>query len=156
ERFSRSPGDVRAACEQALQSLDRATIGTLHSFAARALRRHPLEAGVDPAFTVDEGERFESLFEERWALWLDTGLGAHAPGRGAWLEVLGDARLEDLEALARVLAEAKVAPDLLHAGPRQRQALSRLRQDVLAVAADKPPRKVKIADQIEAIARALE
>ncbi len=36
--------------DRALREIDRASIGTIHSFCARLLRDRPLEAGLDPAF----------------------------------------------------------------------------------------------------------
>ena len=39
----------------ALQDLEKAQIGTVHSFAAHLLRLYPLESGVDPAFREDDG-----------------------------------------------------------------------------------------------------
>src|SRR5580704_1575122 len=49
---------VRAA----LEDLDKAPIGTIHSFCAQLLRLHPVEAGLDPAFRVDaDEEAFDDL-----------------------------------------------------------------------------------------------
>ncbi len=49
---------------QARQDLESAAISTFHSFAARLLREHPVEAGVDPDFRVFENEEAELLKEE--------------------------------------------------------------------------------------------
>lgn len=51
-------------CSQARQDLESASISTFHSFAARLLREHPVEAGVDPEFRVFENEESELLKEE--------------------------------------------------------------------------------------------
>ena len=40
----------------ALEGLDRAAMVTIHAFCSELLRAHPLEAGVDPGFSVDSGE----------------------------------------------------------------------------------------------------
>ncbi len=62
--------EVASRLESALKGLDRAEIGTIHSFCAHVLREHPIEAGVDPSFAVDEGARFESMFAREWERWL--------------------------------------------------------------------------------------
>jgi ATP-dependent helicase/nuclease subunit A len=40
---------------EALTDIDQAFIGTIHSFCARVLREHPLEAGLDPDFEEVSG-----------------------------------------------------------------------------------------------------
>src|SRR5262245_8157359 len=55
---------------EALEDLDSASVSTLHAFCADILRRHPRQAGVDPAFAIDEGPFFLSLFEEEWDAFL--------------------------------------------------------------------------------------
>lgn len=52
----RSPDDLahRLRLEQVRDRLSSAVIGTIHSFCARMLREHPIESGVDAAFTVLE------------------------------------------------------------------------------------------------------
>jgi ATP-dependent helicase/nuclease subunit A len=42
--------DLVERLDRALREIDRAFIGTIHSFCARMLRDRPLEAGLDPAF----------------------------------------------------------------------------------------------------------
>ncbi len=55
----------------ALQQLDGAAVGTLHSFAQRILSDHPVEAGLPPSVEVldDIGSQIE--FEDRWRDFLD-------------------------------------------------------------------------------------
>ena len=45
------------------RELESAYIGTIHSFCARILREHPIEAGIDPEFRVIE-EHESNLFRE--------------------------------------------------------------------------------------------
>ena len=54
---ARENGDTQAAArlDAALHDLDRAILGTIHSFCARLLREHPIEAGVDPDFEEISG-----------------------------------------------------------------------------------------------------
>ncbi|MGY1709118.1 UvrD-helicase domain-containing protein [Geodermatophilus sp. SYSU D00758] len=53
--------------EQALDDLDGAAIGTLHSFAQRILVDHPIEAGLPPLLEVADELSSAVAFEERWA-----------------------------------------------------------------------------------------
>ncbi len=49
--------------ERARRELENAYIGTIHSFCARILREHPIEAGVDPSFRVLEEDDAHLLQE---------------------------------------------------------------------------------------------
>ena len=49
--------------ERARRELENAYIGTIHSFCARILREHPIEAGVDPSFRVLEEDEAHILQE---------------------------------------------------------------------------------------------
>src|SRR5918993_275078 len=49
---SEAPGDEREALNDALQSLEEAHVSTIHGFCAELLRERPVEARVDPLFTV--------------------------------------------------------------------------------------------------------
>jgi len=82
----------RARLDEALQNLERAFIGTIHSFCSRLLRERPIEAGLDPEFRELE-EHEDRLFLEK-----------------AWDEYLVKARLENSEAL-RGLEEAGLEPE---------------------------------------------
>ncbi len=53
--------------EQALDDLDAAAIGTLHSFAQRLLTEHPIEAGLPPIIEVLDEVGSSVAFEERWS-----------------------------------------------------------------------------------------
>src|SRR5215211_7330112 len=55
------------AAEEALDDLDGAAIGTLHSFAQRILSEHPIEAGLPPLIEVADELSSAVAFEERWA-----------------------------------------------------------------------------------------
>lgn len=50
--------------EEARREVEGAAIGTIHSFAARLLREHPIEAGIDPHFVIYEEEQ-ASLLKDR-------------------------------------------------------------------------------------------
>lgn len=51
---------------RALNQLDTAPIGTIHSFAARIISEHPIEAGVPPLITVVDELRSQIAFTRRW------------------------------------------------------------------------------------------
>jgi ATP-dependent helicase/nuclease subunit A len=53
--------------EQALDDLDAAAIGTLHSFAQHLLTVHPIEAGLPPMIEVLDEVGSSVAFEERWS-----------------------------------------------------------------------------------------
>lgn len=56
---------------RARAQLDRAFIGTIHSFAARLLREHPLEAGIDPGFEEIGEQEWPGIRRDFWNRWLD-------------------------------------------------------------------------------------
>ncbi|MEK7382709.1 MAG: UvrD-helicase domain-containing protein [Elusimicrobiota bacterium] len=117
ERLGRSEAQVLEAAQKAVSNMDRAMIGTIHHFAARVLKRYPLEAGVDPGFEVDMGEGLADLFETEWRRWLAVELGPGAPREAAWLEVLRLASLEDMRRLAFDLCQEKVRFENVGASP---------------------------------------
>jgi len=55
------------AATQALDDLDTAAIGTLHSFAHRLLTEHPIEAGLPPLIEVRDEVASGVAFDNRWA-----------------------------------------------------------------------------------------
>jgi ATP-dependent exoDNAse (exonuclease V) beta subunit len=57
----------RDRCRHALDAVDGAAIGTLHAFAQRLLREHPVEAGLPPAVEVMDEIESQVAFEERWS-----------------------------------------------------------------------------------------
>ncbi|WP_433005926.1 UvrD-helicase domain-containing protein [Kribbella sp. CA-294648] len=60
-------GPDRAAADAALDDLDSASIGTLHSFAQQILLAHPIEAGLPPLIDVLDEVGSSVAFEERWS-----------------------------------------------------------------------------------------
>ncbi len=71
ERSATSPGPVAERCALALDQLDGAAVGTLHAFAQRLLREHPLEAGLPPRVEVLDEVSSGVEFERRWATFRD-------------------------------------------------------------------------------------
>ena len=61
----------RAELEQALEHLEEASIGTIHSFCAQILRERPVEAGIDPAFEELNEQEANRLFQSSFRTWLE-------------------------------------------------------------------------------------
>ena len=61
------PEDHRERAAEALDDLDSAAIGTLHSFAQQILSLHPIEAGLPPLLEVLDEVASSVAFETRWA-----------------------------------------------------------------------------------------
>ncbi len=103
-RYHLSAEQVAERARTALEQMEKAQIGTLHSFAAHLLRLHPLESGVDPSFQEDDGSRFKELFYSSWDRWLDDELGLDGPQHARWRLVLAGASLDDLQQFTAALA----------------------------------------------------
>jgi ATP-dependent exoDNAse (exonuclease V) beta subunit len=77
---------------EALRSLDRAFIGTIHSFCAHLLHQRPVEARVDPDFGELDEANARSLFDGVFREWLAAKLNDPGPilrralSRLAWSE----------------------------------------------------------------------
>src|SRR5918993_5390667 len=67
---SEAPGDEREALNDALQSLEEAHVSTIHGFCAELLRERPVEARVDPLFTVLTEPQAARLFEHAFGGWI--------------------------------------------------------------------------------------
>lgn len=107
EQFSLSNENLITRAQAALARLDRACIGTIHSFCAEILKMFPLEAGLSPLAQVDTGQKAAQLFEERWNRFLDQQLGTSSPNPLPWKHVLSVFSLEDLKAFAQQVSALK-------------------------------------------------
>ncbi|HEU4503522.1 MAG TPA: UvrD-helicase domain-containing protein, partial [Nitrospira sp.] len=107
--------DIATRAGEALRDLEKAQIGTVHSFAAHLLRLYPLESGVDPAFREDDGLRFDESFRMAWDVWIDRELGREGTQHRQWRTLLESTTLEQLRALTYALCSDLVDVDtLLH------------------------------------------
>ncbi len=140
-RYGLSVDEIAARAQEALNDVEKAQIGTLHSFAAHLLRLHPLESAVDPDFKEDDGLRFEEQFTAAWDCWLNEELSRTGQFHDLWRSVLSSTTLEavrtlgrslcselvDLSALQRQLASAAVTPAvsqwIQHMGGRANQLM---------------------------------
>ena len=103
-RYHLSAEAVGERARVALKQIEKAQIGTLHSFAAHLLRLHPVEAGIDPLFQEDDGYQFNELFQINWDRWLDDELGSTGLQHDRWRRILKGATLDDLREFTRALA----------------------------------------------------
>lgn len=105
--------EIERRALKSLKDMDKAIIGTIHSFAAHILRLYPVESGVVPGFTVDEGDVFEETFDKEWNAWAEAELILTAPNAHRWKDVLRRLDLESLKDLAKRLSEFVIPPDSL-------------------------------------------
>lgn len=116
--------ELKVRARPALESIDRAAIGTIHSFAFSLLKRFPLAAGITPAAEVDEkGVLADDLFEKEWPAWLKHELRSQPldlrdERQKTWVKVLEEIPLKDVRTLARQLCEFNIPLEALPlAGP---------------------------------------
>lgn len=79
--------EERDALDEAVQNLDAAFLGTIHSFCAKMLRERPLEAGLDPGFREMREAEAREMQKAFWAGFLER------------LAAAGDRRLKELDDL---------------------------------------------------------
>ncbi|MFO0773611.1 MAG: UvrD-helicase domain-containing protein [Nitrospiraceae bacterium] len=104
-RYSLSVEAVAERATAALHDVEKAQIGTMHSFAAHLLRLFPIESGLDPAFREDDGSQFDEQFAEEWAEWIGQELAHNSLREDFWISILTTGRLEQVETFARALCE---------------------------------------------------
>jgi len=107
-RYRLSVDAITARAQAAFNDIEKAQIGTLHSFAAHLLRLHPLESGVDPDFKEDDGLRFEEQFTAAWDCWLDQELSRAGQHHHLWRSVLSLTTLDAVRVLSRSLCSELV------------------------------------------------
>src|SRR5205807_3351188 len=65
------PASERERCLAATAEIDRASIDTIHAFAAQLLRTYPLEAGLPPELTTLDDIEQDLRFDERFRAWFE-------------------------------------------------------------------------------------
>ncbi len=158
DRYGITREEIAARARAGLGEIEKAQIGTLHSFAAHLLRLHPLESGVDPDFQEDDGLRFEEHFTQAWDVWIDQELSRQGTNHDRWRRLLGVTTLEEVRALVHAccselvdltvlqsqLAHGSVTPGVVRwAGAQAEKA------DALLRAYDRPKRR-KIEEMLAA------
>src|SRR5581483_11236334 len=66
--------DQKTLILKALEDMERAPISTIHSFCAGLLREYPVEAGVDPQFTLLDEVQSGAFEAQAWEHWLKKNL----------------------------------------------------------------------------------
>jgi ATP-dependent exoDNAse (exonuclease V) beta subunit len=104
--------------EDALQRLEEASIGTIHSFCSQILRERPVEAGVDPAFEELSEQESHRLYLRAFRAWLEKGLARPSPGlrrafaRLAWRDSWDDSPpIEQLQWAGKKLVDWRDYPE---------------------------------------------
>jgi ATP-dependent exoDNAse (exonuclease V) beta subunit len=72
--------EERSNIENALEHLEEASVGTIHSFCAQILRERPVEAVVDPSFQELSEQQASRIYERAFRSWMERQLGEGAPG----------------------------------------------------------------------------
>jgi ATP-dependent helicase/nuclease subunit A len=120
EQYGLTRDEIAARARAGLVDIEKAQIGTLHSFAAHLLRLHPLESGVDPDFQEDDGSRFDEHFTQAWDMWIDQELSREGPNHDRWRRLLGVTTVEEVRtltyALCSELVDLKVMQEQLSQG----------------------------------------
>jgi ATP-dependent helicase/nuclease subunit A len=112
-QYAVTADDVATRAAAALQDIEKAQIGTVHSFAAHLLRLHPLEAGLDPAFREDDGLRFDEAFRTAWDIWIDRELGREGIQHRRWRALLESTTLDQVRGVAYALSSDLVDVEVL-------------------------------------------
>src|SRR3989304_4728529 len=108
QRYNLSLDVISQRAQDAINNLEKAQIGTIHSFAGHILRLYPLEAGITTDFVEDDGSGFEIHFEREWEEWLDVELSAGSKRGEAWKEVLRKVPIESIKIFAKCLCRETV------------------------------------------------
>jgi ATP-dependent helicase/nuclease subunit A len=70
--------EMRAVAAKQLARIDQLRSQTIHSFCQMILRQFPIEAGLDPQFTIVEGFERSRLYGELYDAWIDDETRVHA------------------------------------------------------------------------------
>jgi ATP-dependent helicase/nuclease subunit A len=89
----------------ALDDLDAAAIGTLHSFAQRILGEHPVEAGLPPLIEVLDEVASGVAFDDRWIALRAELLDDVSIAPALLLAMAGGMKLDDLRSMARAFTD---------------------------------------------------
>jgi ATP-dependent helicase/nuclease subunit A len=77
--FRRATGKERDALHDALRHIDKAFIGTIHSFCGRLLRERPVEAGADPSFIELDEVQDMDMRRRAWAEYVNRAYASGNP-----------------------------------------------------------------------------
>jgi ATP-dependent helicase/nuclease subunit A len=109
-----SSTDAGRRLDNAVHDFEEAHVTTIHGFCAELLRERPVEARVDPAFTVLTDSLADQVFDEAFSSWLHEQLGnaeegvrrsLRRPVKWRFDDDSEDGPIERLRAAARSLRE---------------------------------------------------
>ena len=120
----RGNAQVRDRLDAALARLEEAHIGTIHAFCADLLRERPVEARVDPLFTVLTDPQADRLYAEAFHAWLQEQLADPPEGvrralrrssyaafrAGPGFPIPGEGPIDRLRSAGRALVEWRDFP----------------------------------------------
>ncbi len=148
---------ARAELHEALRELELARIGTIHAFAGGLLRERPVEAGVDPGFTVADPLRARLLLDRTWEAWLPESLSDPVTAEPVRQAIERGVGLERLRDLAFALVDARDRLDGLPDSEPFPEPPAALNQDVRAALVRLAARaQGAVKDPEDRAARALE
>ena len=126
ETLEEARGNARVPdrLDAALARLEEAHIGTIHAFCADLLRERPVEARVDPLFTVLTDPQADRLYAEAFHAWLQEQLADPPEGvrralrrsgyagfrAGPGLPISGEGPIDRLRSAGRALVEWRDFP----------------------------------------------
>ena len=154
ERALADDSDGAKLIREALASLDRAQISTIHAFGQGLLRAFAAEAGIDPAFVVQDEVLADRRLQERWRTYLE-GLADDRAAMAAIERALGlGLTPRDLETLIRELtARAHLASRLAESPLSAPEAawpnVAGMRQELTALPLDAAPPGDRLQPLIE-------
>ena len=120
----RETGVRRDRAEAALDDLDSAAIGTLHSFAQRILLEHPIEAKLPPLLEVLDEVGSSVAFDERWAGLQTDLLDDDAIAEPLLLGMAAGVQLKHLRSIASLLgSDWDLIDDRILVGPDESIAM---------------------------------
>jgi ATP-dependent exoDNAse (exonuclease V) beta subunit len=139
ERAQAADADQQRRLEQALSTLEDAHVNTIHGFCAELLRERPVEACVDPLFTVLTEPQADRLYARAFRAWLQDALRQPSEGLRRGLRRTSSSSFQAAESggpidrlrnAGRTLAEWRHFPH-----PWQRPAFDR-REEILRLVSE--------------------
>jgi ATP-dependent helicase/nuclease subunit A len=145
-RAAAPDADTWTRLERALKELEEAHVNTIHGFCAELLRERPVEAGVDPLFTVLTEPQADRLYARAFRTWLQRTLEDPPEGVRRALRRSsapaaagdgdGDGPIDRLRSAGRLLAEWRGFPHPWTRAPFDREGdIGRLIDRLHALAA---------------------
>lgn len=154
ERALADGSDGAELVREALASLDRAQISTIHAFGQGLLRAFAAEAGIDPAFVIQDEMLADRRLQERWRTYLE-GLADDRAAVAAIDRALGlGLTPRDIETLVReLMARAHLASRLAESPLSAPEAtwpdVDDMRRELTALPLDAAPEDDRLRPRIE-------